>query len=112
MCESLRSPCSSVVSNTGPAGTLSSVGGPTSQVLEFTQSDKDAIADMSRDPDLYRKMVRSIAPTVYGHDEVKRGILLMLLGGVPKRTPDGSRCACVRTVFRYATTFVRCVLAG
>lgn len=29
----------------------------------------------------------SIAPI--GHDEVKRGLLLMLLGGVHKKTPDG-----------------------
>ncbi len=36
-------------------------------------------------------MVRSLAPTVYGHDEVKRGVLLMLLGGVQKETHEGIR---------------------
>jgi DNA replication licensing factor MCM6 len=65
--------------------------GQTSQADAFTQGEREALEEMSRDPDLYRKMVRSIAPTVYGHDEVKRGILLMLLGGVPKVTPDGGR---------------------
>jgi DNA replication licensing factor MCM6 len=50
---------------------------------------------MSADPDLYRKMVRSVAPTVYGHDEIKRGILLMLLGGVGKETPEGIRWVAV-----------------
>jgi DNA replication licensing factor MCM6 len=32
-------------------------------------------------------MARSICPSVFGHEEVKRGILLMLLGGVHKKTP-------------------------
>eukprot|EP00616_Rhizochromulina_sp_CCMP1243_P004380 CAMPEP_0118992468 /NCGR_PEP_ID=MMETSP1173-20130426/53464_1 /TAXON_ID=1034831 /ORGANISM="Rhizochromulina marina cf, Strain CCMP1243" /LENGTH=84 /DNA_ID=CAMNT_0006943657 /DNA_START=11 /DNA_END=261 /DNA_ORIENTATION=- len=40
-------------------------------------------------PNLYQKMVDSIAPNVFGHQWVKRGVLLMLLGGVHKRTPEG-----------------------
>ena len=36
-------------------------------------------------------MMRSIAPTVFGHDEIRRGILLMLFGGVHKQTPEGMR---------------------
>jgi DNA replication licensing factor MCM6 len=35
--------------------------------------------------------MRSIAPTVFGHDEIRRGILLMLFGGVHKQTPEGMR---------------------
>jgi DNA replication licensing factor MCM6 len=34
-------------------------------------------------------MVDSIAPTTFGHREVEKGILLMLLGGVHKTTSDG-----------------------
>ena len=29
-------------------------------------------------------------PTVHGNDEVKRGIMLMLFGGVPKTTLEGT----------------------
>lgn len=36
-------------------------------------------------------MVSSICPRTFGHLEVKRGILLMLLGGVHKTTPEGIR---------------------
>jgi DNA replication licensing factor MCM6 len=36
-------------------------------------------------------MVESIAPTTFGHKEVKRGVLLMLLGGVHKTTQEGIR---------------------
>ena len=37
------------------------------------------------------KMVESIAPRTFGHNEVKRGILLQLLGGVHKTTAEGIR---------------------
>ena len=36
-------------------------------------------------------MVASICPRTFGHNEVKRGILLMLLGGVHKTTTEGIR---------------------
>ncbi|KAI8985504.1 MCM2/3/5 family-domain-containing protein [Pilobolus umbonatus] len=44
---------------------------------------------MINDRQLYNKLVKSIAPTVFGHDTVKKGILLQLLGGVHKVTPEG-----------------------
>ncbi len=40
-------------------------------------------------PRLYQKMMDSVCPNVFGHPEVKRGILLMLFGGVHKVTPEG-----------------------
>ena len=38
---------------------------------------------------IYSKLSECIAPSVYGHHEIKRGILLMLFGGVNKSTPEG-----------------------
>lgn len=35
---------------------------------------------------LYEKLINSIAPNVFGHAEIKRAILLMLLGGIQKKT--------------------------
>lgn len=55
----------------------------------YTRAEQDEIAHMKDHARLYQKMVSSIAPTVYGHDEVKRGILLMLFGGVHKDTKEG-----------------------
>eukprot|EP00290_Baffinella_frigidus_P016280 CAMPEP_0180206428 /NCGR_PEP_ID=MMETSP0987-20121128/9540_1 /TAXON_ID=697907 /ORGANISM="non described non described, Strain CCMP2293" /LENGTH=717 /DNA_ID=CAMNT_0022162185 /DNA_START=61 /DNA_END=2210 /DNA_ORIENTATION=+ len=46
----------------------------------------DICQQMSRTPNLYSRLVSSICPTVFGHDEVKKGVLLMLLGGVHKTT--------------------------
>mmetsp|Transcript_57710 Transcript_57710/g.135451 ORF Transcript_57710/g.135451 Transcript_57710/m.135451 type:complete len:766 (+) Transcript_57710:89-2386(+) len=44
------------------------------------------ILRMSKTPNLYQRLVTSVCPTVFGHDEVKKGLLLMLLGGVHKKT--------------------------
>ena len=46
---------------------------------------------MKKHPDLYNRMITSLAPTVWGHDDVKKGILLQLFGGVHKTTPEGMR---------------------
>ena len=44
---------------------------------------------MTQDPHIYSRLVGSIAPTVYGHEIVKKGLLLQLMGGVHKQTPEG-----------------------
>lgn len=56
--------------------------------MEMTTAQRKEIADMRNRPRLYEEMVDSIAPTTFGHREVKKGILLMLLGGVHKTTAD------------------------
>lgn len=55
----------------------------------FTKEEREQIKQMKNQPRLYNRMVASIAPNVYGHEEVKRGILLMLFGGVHKKTREG-----------------------
>ncbi len=56
---------------------------------DLSDAEKADIVDMAAEPDLYRKMCASIAPNIFSHMEVKRGILLMLFGGVHKQTPEG-----------------------
>ncbi|CDF34504.1 DNA replication licensing factor MCM6 [Chondrus crispus] len=55
----------------------------------YTREERDEIGAMKAHSRLYQRMAGSIAPTVYGHDEVKRGVLLMLFGGVHKETKEG-----------------------
>ncbi len=56
---------------------------------DLTDAEKADIVEMAAEPDLYRKMCASIAPNIFSYMEVKRGILLMLFGGVHKETPEG-----------------------
>ena len=46
---------------------------------------------MQNETDLYFKLANSISPSVYGHEEIKKGILLMLFGGVHKQTQEGMK---------------------
>jgi hypothetical protein len=48
---------------------------------------------MKADPLIYERLAASIAPGVYGHENVKRAILLMLFGGVHKQTAEVRRQA-------------------
>lgn len=45
--------------------------------------------------DFYDKLASSIAPEIYGHDDVKKALLLLLVGGVDK-SPKGMK---IRGIF-------------
>ena len=57
--------------------------------MDLTEAEKNDIIEMRNTPHLYNKMVESVCPSVFGHLDVKRGVLLMLFGGVQKSTPEG-----------------------
>ncbi|CAN1809948.1 DNA replication licensing factor MCM6 [Linum perenne] len=56
---------------------------------QFTPEELEEIQRMRNIPDFFNKLVDSVAPTVFGHQDIKRAILLMLLGGVHKFTHEG-----------------------
>ena len=58
--------------------------------INITETDEIAIKDMSKDPLLFEHIVASIAPTIYGMNEVKQAIALQLFGGCHKVYDDGS----------------------
>lgn len=60
---------------------------------EITISDEDeqAIRELSKEKDIFIRFFRSISPSIYGMDDIKKAIVLQLFGGVPKNLPDGSR---------------------
>ncbi|MCD6227056.1 minichromosome maintenance protein MCM [Candidatus Micrarchaeota archaeon] len=60
--------------------------------IVITDDDKKEILNLSKSQNLYERMVKSIAPAIYGHHEIKEGILLQLFGGTPdKMLPSGGR---------------------
>ncbi len=59
--------------------------------LEPTPEEVEKIKELAADPEIYEKLKRSIAPTIYGHDDIKEAVALQLFGGVKKdNMPDGS----------------------
>jgi len=57
---------------------------------QMNEMEWNKVYEMSRDKNLYQNLISSLFPTIHGNDEIKRGILLMLFGGVPKTTPEGT----------------------
>lgn len=57
---------------------------------QMTDEEWDKVYEMSRDKNLFQNLCESLFPTIYGNQEVKCGILLMLFGGVPKVTLEGT----------------------
>src|SRR5512136_945809 len=50
--------------------------------------EEQKILELSRDPWVHRKIIGSIAPSIYGYDHIKESIMYLLFGGVPKTLPD------------------------
>ncbi|KAF2083730.1 MCM-domain-containing protein [Saccharata proteae CBS 121410] len=55
----------------------------------LTPSEIDDLRNMVHKPNIFMRLVDSIAPMVYGHQVIKKGLLLQLMGGVSKTTPEG-----------------------
>lgn len=54
----------------------------------MTEDEWNKVYEMSRDPKLYSNLMNSLFPSIYGNEEVKRGVLLQLFGGVGKTTHE------------------------
>lgn len=58
-------------------------------LASMNPSEIEDLRAMVHGDHIYSRMVQSIAPMVYGHEVVKKGILLQLMSGVHKTTPEG-----------------------
>ena len=59
--------------------------------MEFTMLDYAAIRDIfETGPELFKLLVSSLCPSIYGHELVKAGLLLALFGGTSKYTNDAA----------------------
>jgi replicative DNA helicase Mcm len=50
--------------------------------------EEEKIRELAKDPWIHRKIMNSIAPSIYGYDHIKEAIMYLLFGGVPKNLPD------------------------
>ncbi|KAL2118597.1 hypothetical protein VTJ04DRAFT_8257 [Mycothermus thermophilus] len=54
--------------------------------FRMTEEDEHRIRQLSKDPHIVDKIINSIAPSIYGHTDVKTAVALSLFGGVAKTT--------------------------
>jgi DNA replication licensing factor MCM5 len=61
------------------------------QVRTFTAQEEEEFLTMSRRPELYNEFTGSIAPQIFGAEDIKKAICCLLFGGSKKFLPDGMR---------------------
>jgi len=59
--------------------------------IKISAKEEEEIKNLAKDPEVYEKFVKSIAPGIWGHEEIKGAIVLQLMGGIKKIRPDGTR---------------------
>lgn len=57
--------------------------------LKITEEEEKQIKELSQNPDVYNKLIGSIAPSIWGYDTIKESLLLQQVGGVQKVRQDG-----------------------
>ncbi len=63
----------------------------TFEEIEISEEDERQIRELASDPDVYKKLQASIAPSVYGYEEIKLSLALQLFGGVKKTRSDNTK---------------------
>jgi len=63
--------------------------GRTSRDLRFTPEEEEEFRRLAARPDIHDVIARSIAPSIWGSDDIKKAIACLLFGGSKKILPDG-----------------------
>ncbi len=53
-----------------------------------TPEEEEKIRTLSQDPNVHKKIMQSIAPSIFGYEHIKEAIMYLLFGGVSKSLPD------------------------
>ena len=59
--------------------------------LQLSEEDEAEIIELSKDPNIYDKIIKSTAPSIRGYRDVKEAIALQLFGGAAKELEDETK---------------------
>ena len=59
------------------------------EMIELSKEDKKKIEDISKEPMIQKKIARSIAPSIYGREQIKMACALSLFGGTRRKKLGG-----------------------
>ena len=63
----------------------------TFEELDINEEDERRILELAEDPKIFKKLAKSIAPSIWGYEEIKKSLILQLFGGVQKTHADGQK---------------------
>src|SRR3989344_2635314 len=58
--------------------------------LEISDEEERQIQELAADPELFKRLRNSIAPSIWGYEEIKEALVLQMFGGVRKVSEDGT----------------------
>ncbi|KAJ8899977.1 hypothetical protein K2173_024088 [Erythroxylum novogranatense] len=58
---------------------------------KLSQEDKEEIEKLAKDPRIGERIIKSIAPSIYGHEDIKTAIALAMFGGQEKNVEGKHR---------------------
>lgn len=64
------------------------ISGRDLELAELTPEDEEAISKIAEDPWVHRRLLQSVAPSIYGNETIKEAVLYLMFGGVTKELPD------------------------
>ncbi|XP_050364026.1 DNA replication licensing factor MCM4 [Argentina anserina] len=67
-----------------------SLGGNSDEIL-FDDKKVEQLKELAKQPDIYDRLTRSLAPNIWELDDVKKGLLCQLFGGNALKLPSGAR---------------------
>eukprot|EP01156_Anaeramoeba_ignava_P018184 Anaeramoba_ignava/a91041_71.p1 GENE.a91041_71~~a91041_71.p1 ORF type:complete len:1261 (+),score=417.83 a91041_71:249-3785(+) len=63
-----------------------------SELTQYSEQEMiQKIETSSKDPDIYTRLAQSLAPEIYGHLDIKKAMLLLLVAGQTKEMSDGMK---------------------
>lgn len=58
------------------------------ETVIISPEEEEKILKLTKDPWVHRKVIQSIAPSIFGYDHIKESIMYLLFGGISKQLPD------------------------
>ncbi len=57
--------------------------------FDISEEDIKQILELAADPNIFKRLSKSLAPSIYGFEQIKEAVLLQLFGGIKKTKSDG-----------------------
>ena len=67
------------------------VGGSQNKSQDISETDEYEILALSKDEDIYNKLIESFAPDIYGNEIIKESILLLIVGSIARSVNNSRR---------------------
>lgn len=68
---------------------LESESGSHAGSIPITSDEEILFQNLARSPNIYERIAKSVAPSIYGYDDMKKAVTCLLFSGSRKRLPDG-----------------------